>query len=171
VTKGEGEFAPSCSPDGTWLTYGASEPSVVGVWRLPIDGGKPIRIWEHYGLSEISPDGKWVLIRDFLTRKAIVIPASGGQQFKTFDPDPQWGLPRQWTADSRGFFYVRTNNGVSNVWQRSLDGVETRQVTNFDSDQISTQFGVALSRDGKQLAVARGSTTSDIVLIKDLNAR
>jgi len=169
LTNGDGEFAPSCSPDGTWLTYSAHGNNE-GVWRMPIDGGEPVRIWEHYGLSQISPDGKWVLIQDFLTRKAVIVPAAGGPPIKTFDLDPDWGWPRQWASDSRGFFYVRTSNGISNVWQRSLDGEETKQVTNFDSDQINTQFGVVLSRDGKQLAVVRGSTTSDIVMIKDLNS-
>jgi Tol biopolymer transport system component len=174
LTNGEGEFQPACSPDGTWLTYFRSDPKSVGVWRMPIDSGKPVRIWEHRGLSQISPDGKWVLIHDYQTTppKSIIIPASGGQPIKTFDPDPELGLPWIWTADGRGLFYVRTSGGVSNVWQRSLDGRETRQLTNFDSDLIETNFGgLALSRDGKYLAMERGSTRSDIVLIKDLNAK
>jgi hypothetical protein len=41
-------------------------------------------------------------------------------------------------------------------------------LTRFDSQQI---IGVAMSRDGKKLAVVRRSTTSDVVLVKDLNAR
>jgi Tol biopolymer transport system component len=172
LTNGEGESRPSCSPDGTWLTYEADGSK--GVWRMPIDG-KPVRIWENSAISRISPDGKWVLIRDFtVAPKAIIIPASGGQPVKTFDLDPELGLPLQWTADSRGFLYVKTIKGVSNVWQRSLDGGETRQLTNFDSDQINNVLGVegiALSRDGKKLALERGSTRSDIVLIKDLHAR
>jgi hypothetical protein len=125
-------------------------------------------------LSQISPDGKWVLIHDYQTipPKSVIIPASGGQALKTFDPDPELGLPWIWNADGGGLLYVRTSGGVSNVWQRSLDGRETKQLTNFDSDLIETNFGgVALSRDGKNLAVERGSTRSDIVLIKDLNAK
>jgi hypothetical protein len=38
-------------------------------------------------------------------------------------------------------------------------------VTSFTSDSI-TRF--AVSRDGKRLALARGKTTSDVVLIRDL---
>jgi hypothetical protein len=38
-------------------------------------------------------------------------------------------------------------------------------VTSFRSDRISD---VAESRDGKKLAVARYSTTSDVVMIRDL---
>ena len=138
---------------------------------MPIDGGNPVRIWEQYGFSQISPDGKWVLILDVTSAatKSRIIPASGGQPVKTFEQDPELGLPMQWTADGRALLYVKTSSGVSNVWQRPLEGGEAKQLTNFDSDRITGV--IALSRDGKQLALARGFTTSDVVLIKDLNVR
>ncbi len=60
---------------------------------------------------------------------------------------------------------MKTSGGVSNIWRRPLDGGEPKQVTSFTSDRI-TAF--AVSRDGKRLALARGTTTSDVVLIKDL---
>jgi len=43
-----------------------------------------------------------------------------------------------------------------------LDGGPPRQVTDFKSDRI---FGFEWSRDGKQLALARGTESSDVVLI------
>ncbi len=53
---------------------------------------------------------------------------------------------------------------VSNIWSLPLDGTPAKQLTNFRSDQI---FFHAWSRDGKQLALARGSVTSDAVLISN----
>ena len=61
--------------------------------------------------------------------------------------------------------FQKTSGGVSNVWRQPLDGGEAKQVTNFESDLIND---VAESRDGKELAVARYSTTSDVVMIRDL---
>jgi hypothetical protein len=61
--------------------------------------------------------------------------------------------------------FWKTSGGVSNVWRQPLDGGEAKQVTSFRSDRISD---VAESRDGKKLAVARYSTTSDVVMIRDL---
>jgi Tol biopolymer transport system component/tRNA A-37 threonylcarbamoyl transferase component Bud32 len=173
LTNGAGESMPSCSPDGTWLTYGTGDPKGLGIWRMPIDGGNPIRIWDQYGGGQISPDGKWVLIRELMSvnAKPSIIPATGGQPIKTFDRDPELGLPLGWTADSRTLLYVQTRSGVSNIWQRSLDGGEAKPLTNFNSDQFQQMGSVAMSRDGKKLAVVRGYTTSDVVLIKDLNAR
>jgi len=46
-----------------------------------------------------------------------------------------------------------------------LDGGPSKQLTNFKSDLI---FSFAWSRDGRQLALARGSVTKDVVLISSL---
>jgi serine/threonine protein kinase/Tol biopolymer transport system component len=164
LTNGEGEFGPSCSPDGTWLTYGSMDPKTYGVWRMPIDGGPPVRIWNEYGWSEISPDGTSVVVDEFFAvpRKVRIIPAKGGQPITSFDLGQGWW---RWSADSRSLLFVKTSGGVSNVWRQPLDGGEARQVTSFQSDLMSD---VAESRGGKKLAVARYSTTSDVVMIRDL---
>ena len=103
--------------------------------------------------------------------KPSIIPATGGQPVKTFDRDPELGSLLGWAADSRTLLYMKISSGVSNIWQRSTDGGEAKQLTNFNSDQFPQLGGVAMSGDGKKLAVARGSSTSDVVLIKDLNAK
>jgi len=45
-----------------------------------------------------------------------------------------------------------------------IDGGPPRMLTDFKSDGI---FWFDFSRDGKQLAVARGTQTSDVVLFSD----
>jgi Tol biopolymer transport system component len=133
---------------------------------MPIEGGNAVRIWEKPGASEISPDGKWVRIAD--QQKVMLIPATGGEAVKIADPDPKWGPPIQWTPDGGAFLYVTSINGVPNVWQRNMDGGETKQLTRFESKLI---WSAAMSRDGKELAVVRYSITNDVVLIKDLNVK
>ncbi len=54
--------------------------------------------------------------------------------------------------------------GISNIWSQPLDGGAPKQLTDFKTDRI---FAFDWSRDGKQLAVSRGTVTSDVVLIKD----
>jgi hypothetical protein len=49
---------------------------------------------------------------------------------------------------------------------RSFKGGEPRQMTQFTDRTI---MALAYSRDGKRLAVARATTTNDIVLLKGLN--
>ena len=174
LTNGDDEIYPSCSPDGTWLTYlTLATGKARGIWRMQIDGGNPMRISEQVGRPLISPDGKWVLISNLINAgKPKIIPASGGQPLKVFDLDPDLGFPVAWAADSSALLYVKTSRGVSNVWQKSLDGGAAQQLTKFESDGIFTEITpVVMSHDGKKLAVVRGSTTSDVVLIKDLNAK
>ena len=168
LTSGESEFSPSCSPDGGWLAYYSTAPENRGVWRMPIDGGAPIRIWDQPSRPEFSPDGKSVLVREFVAEpKVRIIPAGGGQPSRSFDAVSELGGSRivLWSADGTALLYVKTVGGVSNIWQRPINGGEPKQVTRFTSLRI-TAF--ALSRDGKRLALARGSSTSDVVLIKDL---
>ena len=69
-----------------------------------------------------------------------------------------------WTVDGRALTYIDTKDGVSNIWAQPIDGSAKRQLTNFASDLI---FFYAWSRDGKQLAIARGSVTKDVILIRN----
>ena len=137
---------------------------------MSIDGGDPVRLWGGQGGSQISPDAKWVKIIDQsrFPQKFVLIPAAGGKAVKAVELDPEWGMPLEWTPDGSAFLYVKTVNGVSNVWQRKMDGGEAKQLTRFDSELIGD---VAMSRDGKYLAVVRYSTSSDVVMIKDLNIK
>ena len=133
---------------------------------MPIGGGAPVRIWDRPGFTRISPDGKSVLISD-AEGKVGIIPASGGKPIRSFDWVSELGGSRRlhWSADGTGLLYINTVGGVSNIWRRPLNGGEPRQLTAFTSQQI-TSF--TPSRDGKRLALARGTTSSDVVLIRDL---
>jgi Tol biopolymer transport system component len=134
---------------------------------MPIDGGAPVRIWHRPGWSGISPDGKSVLVGDAADAKVTIVPADGGEPIRSFDTVSELGGSGavHWSADGAALLYVKTIGGVSNIWRRPLDGGEPKQVTAFTSQRI-TSF--AVSRDGKRLALARGTTSSDVVLIRDL---
>ena len=70
-----------------------------------------------------------------------------------------------WTPDSRGLLIVRDIAGVSNIWRQSLEGSPPEQITHFPAGRI---FWLAYSRDGKSLAIARGSMASDVLLISNV---
>jgi len=53
-------------------------------------------------------------------------------------------------------------SGVANLWRQPLPSGTPTQLTEFTSDTI---YSFAWSRDGKQLALARGSTSTDVVLL------
>lgn len=69
----------------------------------------------------------------------------------------------RWTQDGRDLTYLQDQQGVSNIWAQPLDGGPQRQVTDFTAGQI---FNFCWAKNGQQLALARGTQTSDVVLIR-----
>jgi Tol biopolymer transport system component len=70
----------------------------------------------------------------------------------------------KWPPASSGFLYV--TGTPQNLWVESLDGKPARQLTHFTDDRQIAD--AAWSRDGKRLAIARATTTADIVLFRGL---
>jgi Tol biopolymer transport system component len=94
-----------------------------------------------------------------------IIPFGGGPPVKELDlPFPNFAVPPTWSRDGRGLIYLDSRAGAGNLWLQPLGGGTPRQLTNFTSEQI---YSFAWSPDGKQLAAARGATSSDIVLIRN----
>src|SRR5207248_77368 len=120
-----------------------------------------------------SPDGKWIayLVADPKRSALGIIPASGGPPTKTVDvsySSPGGDAVIRWSPAGDTIDYVDTRNGVSNVWRQSLNGGWPQQVTNFKSGLI---FNFVWLPGGRDLAVARGSTTRDAVRIRNFEAR
>src|SRR2546423_9568618 len=171
---------PMCTNDSQSVIFTSSVAGKPTLWKIPIDGGKPVQLTDYYAMgSDISPKDGRIAYR-FIDEQAkpqrfrtAVISSDGEPPMKTFDL-PQFfgaigpGFFTQeiwWTVDGRALTYIDTKDGVSNIWAQPVDGGPPTQLTNFKSDLI---FNYAWSRDGKKLAVARGSKTSDVVLITDV---
>ncbi len=69
-----------------------------------------------------------------------------------------------WSPTGKALQYLLPRNGATNVWEQALSGGEPRQITNFTSGRI---FDFARSRDGRQLLLARGNQSSDVILISN----
>jgi eukaryotic-like serine/threonine-protein kinase len=155
-----------CSPDGKWVLYSSGNK----LYRLPIEGGTPTEVVSTpYGaFGVISPDGKWIAYGyqegdPVPVPKLAVIPAAGGPLLHVFtQPSGTSGL--RWSPDQKGVQYLLTRNGATNVWEQPLTGGAPGQITNFTSGRI---FGFSWTRDGKQLLLAKGENTSDVVLISN----
>jgi len=174
-------FLPSISPDGKWVVYSFFSDLGPTIWKLPVDGGDSVRLSDKRARSQsISPDGKLIACgyfgdqRSSIGIRMAVIPIEGGPPAKIFDvrlsPFSKWRSfgsldTIRWSPDGHSLTYIDTLEGVSNIWSQPLDGGKPLQLTNFKTGRI---FNFAWSRDGKWLALARGSVTSDVVLISDL---
>jgi Tol biopolymer transport system component len=161
---------PECSPDGKWLLYAHLDD--LTAWQVPIQGGLPLQMVAQ-NLSDartpqISPDGKllaYLVMPATLSspRVLTVAPFGGGSPLYRFDV-PMGAFEIRWAPDGKALDYHLTRAGASNIWRQALAGGPPKQITNFKSDRI---FSFDWSRDGKQLALARGSTSSDVILISN----
>ncbi|MBV9926341.1 MAG: protein kinase [Acidobacteria bacterium] len=164
---------PQVSADGRWAYYAAPDASGKKVmWRVPLEGGAPEQVMrKETGSAPLSPDGSLLLYRyrenPDAPERVEVAPSAGGEPVHVLDcpkdinPEP---YALSWSPDGRAFVYVREKENVSNLWAQPLDGGRPHALTDWKSDRV---FWVAWSRDGRQLAVARGDTFYDVMLIKD----
>src|SRR5882672_1605013 len=170
LTRGGAESRPQVSPDGKSVVYQSWATAPATAWKVPLEGGDPAQITRDAAfVPSISPDGK--LLAVLKTRQAqpstymAIIPFGGGPPVKELDlPFPNFAVPPTWSRDGRGLIYLDSRAGAGNLWLQPLAGGTPRQLTNFTSEQI---YSFAWSPDGKQLAAARGATSSDVVLIRN----
>jgi serine/threonine protein kinase/Tol biopolymer transport system component len=165
----DGVLHSECSPDGQWVLYVSA--SGHELYRIPIEGGAPTLIGNFpIGVAgaTFSPDGKWIAYvyieaGPVPTPKISVIPVDGGPSVHVFGL-PVGGEELRWSPDQKGIQFLVTKNGASNVWEQPLSGGAPHPITNFSSGRI---FGFAWTRDGKQLLLAKGGVTTDVVLISN----
>jgi Tol biopolymer transport system component/DNA-binding winged helix-turn-helix (wHTH) protein len=174
LTDGKGEQDPALSPDGRWVVYNAFNGGVMSLSRVSIDGGDAEQLTREWSIRpQVSPDGKWIsFIKMDTEHKRMVValmPFAGGEISKAFTemPVPEHLLLR-WSPDGRALHYINVANGVANIWSQPIAGGASVQITRFKSDSI---FRFAWSRDGKTLALDRGMTISDVVLMNDVQER
>ena len=171
---------PLCTNDSQSVIFTSGAAGKPTLWKMLIDGGKPVQLTDYYSIGlDISPkDGRIAYL--FIDEQARpqrsrigVIASDGGSTTAVFDFPEFFGTigpgfyqqKIRWTVDGRALTYIDTQGGVSNIWIQPLDGGPRKQLTDFKSDLI---FYYDWSPDGKKLALARGSKTSDVVLIRDI---
>src|SRR5205814_1495758 len=81
--------------------------------------------------------------------KIAIYPFAGGPPIRSFDI---WNWVR-WTPDGRALAYIDRSN-LSNITSQPIDGSPSKHLTDFKDGRI---FNFAWSRDGEQLALARGT--------------
>lgn len=170
LTFGNDESQPSVTPDGKLVLYTSggndAEPEKRTVWKVSIDGGEPVQLATNPSFgADVSPDGKQFVCRykenQFSFWKAAVIPIEGGQPTNFLDVAQ--GSPLRWSPSGTAITYIKTQNGVSNIWSQPLNGEAAKQLTDFAAEQI---FFFDWSNDN-QLVCSRGTTTQEAVLISD----
>jgi Tol biopolymer transport system component len=145
--------------------------------KASVEGRNPVSLNPDGGYPTISPNGRWIAFEVWTANQqarieVVAADGSGSPRFLPFIPEDQVPdasnmgvLPIRWTASGDALTYVRTKDGVSNLWMQPISGGQAKQITNFTSGLI---WRHAWSPDGKYLALARGNFSVDAVLLTDL---
>jgi Tol biopolymer transport system component len=175
LTQSGYDRVPRVTRNGREILYdhwGGGTPSV---WKMPSGGGTPIRLVQRAGLGTPSPDGQRFLAltltestdESTLVKLGIFRMSDGTLEgsFEAATP-PVWFMNQlgQWSTDGQSMIFRRSPNGISNLWTLPLGAVEPKQFTRFDSDMI---FSYAFSPDGTRIAISRGRTSGDVVMIRN----
>jgi eukaryotic-like serine/threonine-protein kinase len=168
LTMGANEQIPRCTKEGQWVYY-VDNADNRNIKRVSIDGGNPETVVKApIGFFALSPDGKEIASLDLqeLDHKVILRRDSTETQQMTYHDIDQRALSSGllYTPDGKSIVYRVREKGVDNLWIQSLDGGPFKQLTHFTKDQIRQS---AYSLDGKQIAIERGASESDAVLLHD----
>ena len=181
VTHGQLDFARVCSPQGRRAYYmdpatgrlvggglaGAGSGEVVAGTVVP----NGILAAPTFSLS---PDGKELAfltsVADPATKmtsqRIALLDIDSGKPARLLDPDPRIAYAPIFSPDGKSLSYKIREKGVDNIWIQPLDGSAGHQLTKFTSEQIEEYDW---SPDGKSVAVLRGHTSSDVVLLRATN--
>ena len=166
LTRGQGDRQPTFTADSRAVIFRSGSPS--SLYRVSIDGGEPVRLTERGGFDpNVSPDGKTIVCgfrpAPAARNQIAMVGIEGGQPKMICDWPAQFGRIR-WMPDGNSIAYAPRQAGVGNIWIQPITGGGPVQLTHWNANPI---FSFDWSRDGKWLAYASGSLTSDVILISD----
>lgn len=161
------------SPDGKYLYFSNGSQDIAGskdIFRVNAGGGTPMavsadRFTDEY-FAAPSPDGTQVAFTGHgtgsyqwwrnghsnLDRSQIYLHKDGSyQQLTDGDSKDLWPM---WSPDGKDLYFVSDRSGTENIWVRSTDQDDPRQLTHFNAGRV---LWPSISPDGKSIVFERDS--------------
>ena len=159
-----------CSPDSHSVYY-LDLANGGKLSKVAIEGGKSQRITELSVSNgfDISPDGKLAAFATTTSPNSsqmmlALVPIDSPQNTKLAPLQRVPDGPTRFTHDGKAVLYPFRDKDAANLWLQPLDGSPGKQVTNFKSELIGD---FRWSFDGSKLALLRGHTDSNVVVIRE----
>jgi Tol biopolymer transport system component len=174
ITFGKADTNAFCSPDSTFFLYTMLGNGKKLLMRQPLNGGEAKQIFPDFAeFASLTADGKIAAVLSIegksVDTKTVIklIDANGGPVTKTIHPRTSIAGLMTFSPDGNYLYYPVNEHGVSNLVKQSVDGGDAVPVTKFDDLVI---YDYSYDWNNKRLAVTRGRSNSDAVLIKEQRA-
>lgn len=160
--------AIALSPDGKTIYFSSPMDGPLSTYRLPIEGGTPTLVARGLYRASVSPDGR-VLAGVYRPEESSplgigLIDAATGRPIRV-TPNyaaPSGGPNFAWTPDGQKVIFTTTER--VNLWAEPAAGGDREKLTDYSDQWI---IRLALSPDGKRMALSRGTALRDAILLRN----
>jgi Tol biopolymer transport system component len=165
LTPASDPGALSMSPDSQWLYFSASISGTPSTYRVSTAGGEPALVAAGLDAGVVSPDGTLLagLYRGADGALALgVLRVADGSPAHVFPglAIPSGSFSIAWAPDGASVLYITVER--QNLWRQRLAGGAPEKVTSYSDEAI---FRFAISADGTQVIMSRGTLVRDAFLI------
>jgi Tol biopolymer transport system component len=162
-----GQGTVDWSPDGAWIVTGGSDEQGAGLFKIPVDGGAPVRLVKGEARGPVwSPKG------DLIVYGTPFAKAGGSDSLRgvTSDGTPV-EMPEVGVRMGGAHRFLRNGSGLvylpgiesKDFWLVDLASQKIRQLTDLSDRGYLNTFDI--TPDGKHLVFDRSRQNSDVVLI------
>jgi len=158
----------SWSPDGKWIVVAGSDRNGQGVFELPVDGGRPVRIATGPFLDPVwSPKGDVIVYcgaQVFTLTPLLAVHPDGTQASLPEIKVQREGERVRFLPDGTGLVYMLGDTlAEQDFWLLDLRTMHSRRLTKLSSSAVMRTFDI--TRDGRRIVFDRLIEDSDILLI------
>jgi serine/threonine protein kinase/Tol biopolymer transport system component len=169
LTKGTVDQNVSCSPDSKsflYTTFNKGRKLLMQGFLSGADAKQlndkviefAVASPDNQQIAALASQGAGVNFRTMIE----ILPAQGGLPVKSFPPVAAMSNIFQYSADGQALYYPVTAKGVSNIVMQPVGIKSVTQMTNFNDLLI---YGYSYDWKNKRVAVARGRSNTDVVLL------
>jgi serine/threonine protein kinase len=158
----------SWSPDGKWIAVAGTDSNGQGLFKLPVDGGAPVRIATGPFLDPVwSPRGDLIVYcgpQVFTLAPLLAVHPDGSTAKIPEIRVQREGVRARFLPDGTGLVYMLGSTiAEQDFWLLDLSTMRSRRLTRLSNSAVMRTFDV--TPDSRQIVFDRLSEDSEILLI------
>jgi serine/threonine protein kinase/Tol biopolymer transport system component len=160
--------AASWSPDSKWIAVAGADNNGLGLFKLPVDGGAPVRIATGPFLDPVwSPRGDLIVYcgaQVFTLAPLLAVHPDGSAARLPEIRVQREGVRARFLPDGAGLVYMLGSTlAEQDFWLLDLSTLHSRRLTRLSSSAVMRTFDI--TPDSRRIVFDRLSEDSEILLI------